>query len=138
MLFERTLTALTSAVLMLAPCSAASHGQATDEFRKFYADFQNAVRMNDKEKVARLTRFDGFTWEESESLRQVKTKEAFLKSYEKMFTKTIKNKIATAKPVKTDEGHFFWWHKGDLEYSLYFARERDGSYSFLGLTIGPR
>ena len=138
MLFKRTLSALIWAALLCATHQAAEVAQKDDGFRRFYADFQNAVKAGDKEGVARLTNFDHFTWEASDSLRRVKTKEDFMKNYDKMFTQVVKTKIATAKPIKTDEGYFIEWHTRDLEYSLYFAREKDGSYSFLGLTMGPR
>ena len=116
-----------------------AHSQKDDGFSQFYADFQNAVKADDKEKVLSMTSFDGFTWEESDSLRQVKTKEAFIKNYNRMFTKTIKSKIATMKPEKNndDGSYFIIWHTRDLEYSLYFFHQKDGSYSFEGLTIGP-
>lgn len=118
---------------------AAAYAQKGDGFSQFYADFQSAVKAGDKEKVASLTRFDkSFTWEETGALREVKTKEAFLKNYARMFTAVIKSKIATAKPVKTDEGYYIACHTRDLEYSLYFSHESDGSYRFLGLTVGPR
>jgi hypothetical protein len=47
-------------------------------------------------------------------------------------------KVGTLNAIKTDEGYFIMWNTKELEYSLYFFREKDGSYSFLGLTIGPR
>ena len=69
-------------------------------FAKFYADFQAAVKAGDQEKVASMTSFDDFYWEATDALRQVKTREAFLKNYDKMFTAAIKNKIVTTKPKK--------------------------------------
>lgn len=138
MLFNRTVGTLMCVALIAAIHVAAARAQKDDGFRKFYADFQNAVKTGDKESVAGLTNFDHFTWEASDTLRQVKTKADFLKNYDKMFTAVVKNKIASAKPVKADEGYFILWHTRDLEYSLYFAHEKDGGYSFLGLTVGPR
>ena len=118
--------------------AAAATAKKSEPFNRFYAEFQNAVKADDKEKVADLTDFDGFTWEETESLRQIKTREGFLKNYAGMFNATIKGKIATAKPVKVGDGSYFIiWHTKSLEYSLYFARMSDGSYRFEGLTIGP-
>jgi hypothetical protein len=95
-----------------------AYAQKHDGFSRFYAEFQSAVKADDKEKVASMTRFDNaFTWEETDALREVKTREAFLKNYGRMFTAVIKSKIATLKPVKTDEGYYFAWHTKDLEYS---------------------
>lgn len=127
-------------LLICAGCvQPPAYAQKDDGFSRFYAEFQIAVKADDKEKVASMTRFDkDFTWEETDALREVKTREAFLKNYSRMFTAVIKSKIATLKPVKTDEGYYFAWHTRDLEYSLYFACEKDGSYSFIGLTVGPR
>lgn len=133
-------TLLSIGLLLIFACGAetGAYPQKDDGFSRFYADFQNAVKADNKEKLASMTKFDAFTWEETDALRQLKTKEAFLKNYTRMFTNVIKNKIATGKPVKTDEGYYIEWHTKDREYSLYFARDKDGGYSFLGLTVGPR
>src|SRR5215510_12251371 len=77
-----------------------SRAAQDDGFAKFYAQFQAAVKAGDKEKVASMTDFDDFYWEATDALRQVKTREAFLKNYDKMFTAAIKNKIVTTKPKK--------------------------------------
>ena len=127
------------AVLISLLCvAAASPTQKDDGFSKFFADFQAAVKAGDKEKVASLTSFDDFYWESTDALRQVKTKEAFLKNYDKMFTPAIKAKIATGTPKKNDQGDYFIiWHTKDTEYGLNFDREKDGSYKFHGHTVGP-
>jgi len=70
----------------------------------------------DKEKVANMTDFDDFYWEATGALRLVKTREAFLKNYDKMFTPAIKNKIATAKPKEDEKGYYsFQWHTTNFE-----------------------
>jgi hypothetical protein len=130
-------------ILLLSCIFTGTHATAAptqkDElFSRFYADFQQAVKAGDKEKVANVTDFEGFTWEESESLRQIKSKEAFLKNYDKMFSSTIKSKIASSKPEKVDDDNYFIiWHTKNLEYSLCFSMGKDGSYKFEGLTKGP-
>ena len=130
-------------ITMILPCafigSALSADPVQKEFSGFYSDFQNAVKSGDKDKVAALADFDGFTWEANESLQQnVKTKEAFVKNYDKMFTSEIKSRIAKSKPAKIDDNSYFInWHTKSLEYSLYFARQGDGGFRFLGLTVGP-
>ena len=135
-MFQRTLRSVL--LLLICGVSGAAHIQNNDGFTAFFADFQKAVKAGDKDKVASTVKFDHFDWEASDALRKVKTKEAFLKNYDRMFTPVIKSKIASGKPIKTDEGYFIMWNTKELEYSLYFFREKDGSYSFLGLTIGPR
>ncbi|MEN6485853.1 MAG: hypothetical protein ABFD98_13330, partial [Syntrophobacteraceae bacterium] len=107
--------------------STAAVSQKGEPFSRFYTEFQKAVKADDKEKVAAMIDFDGFTWEETESLRKVRTPEAFLKNYSSMFTPTIKNKIATSKPQRIgDSSYFIIWHTKNTEYSLYFARSKQG------------
>lgn len=125
-------------LLLIAASGATIYAQTDDGFSRFYADFQKAVKTDDREKVASTIPFDHFDWEASEAFRKVKSKEAFLKNYDRMLTPAIKNRIATGKPIRTNEGYLIMWHTKSLEYSLYFFREKDGGYSFLGLTIGPR
>jgi hypothetical protein len=131
-------------IILLLPCvytgaaANAAPAQKDEAFSRYYADFQNAVKTEDKEKVASLTDFEGFTWESSDSLRQVKTKEAFLKNYNKMFTSTIKSRLRTAKPEKIDDNSYFInWHTKNLEYSLHFVRQGDDGFRFEGLAVGP-
>ncbi|MBI5589753.1 MAG: hypothetical protein HY881_04645 [Deltaproteobacteria bacterium] len=131
-------------IIVLLSCACAGNAATTlmqkDEiFNQFYADFQKAVKIGDKEQVASMTDFDdGFTWEANERFRQIKSKAAFLKNYNEMFTATIKNKIATAKPEKIDDNSFFInWHTKNLEYSLHFYRQGDGGFKFEGLAVGP-
>jgi hypothetical protein len=137
-MLRRTLLSVGLLLVWVGAVSATVHIQNDDGFARFFADFQSAVKAGDKEKVASTIKFDHFDWEANDALRKTKSKDAFLKNYARMFTPVIKSKVATAKPIKTDEGYFIMWHTKDLEYSLYFFREKDGSYSFLGLTVGPR
>src|SRR5208337_1319811 len=93
---------LLSIILLLswAGVGAAATGapeQKDEVFTRFYTEFQKAIKDGDKEKVASMTDLDGFTWEMDEKFRQVKNREAFLKSYDVMFTPAIKNRIATGK-----------------------------------------
>ena len=131
-----------SMVITVLTCAAAisirAEVQKDEAFKKYFADFQAAVKAGDKEKVASLVKFDQFTWEASPALQKIKTKEEFLKNYDKMFTPTIKNKIATGKLDSSEGNYFIIWHTANSEYSLYFGHMEDGTYAFLGLTIGPR
>jgi len=115
-----------------------SRAAQDDGFAKFYAEFQAAVKAGDKEKVASMTDFDDFYWEATDALRHVKTREAFLKNYEKMFTPAIKNKIATAKPKKDEKGYYsIQWHTTNFEYGFEFKPQKDGGYKLEGYTVGP-
>jgi hypothetical protein len=124
--------------MLISLLGALPGAQADDGFGRFYADFQAAVKAGDKEKVASMTSFDDFYWESTDALREVKTKEAFLKNYDKMFTPAIKNKIATSIPKKDAKGYYaIIWHTKDLEYGLDFDPQKDGVYKFHGHTVGP-
>jgi hypothetical protein len=118
---------------------AAAPAPKDDSFARFLGDFQKAVGSGDKEKVASMINFASFTWDENEHLQQVKTKEAFLKNYDEMFTAKIKKYIAAWKPTKVDENSYFInWYTKDSEYSLDFTRKQGESFRFVGLTIGTR
>ena len=92
---------------------AAGPARNDDSFGLFFRDFRKAVDTDDKEKMASLINFPNFTWEGSENL-QVKTKEAFLNNYDRMFTPALKKKIiAAGKPSKVDDNTYFlnWYVK---------------------------
>jgi hypothetical protein len=119
---------------------AADPARKDESFGLFLKDFQKALVTDDKEKMASMINFPNFTWEENENLRQVKTREDFLKNYDRMFTPVIKKKIAAAgKPTMVDENTYFLnWYVKDTEYSLDFARKPGDSFKFLGLSLGSR
>ncbi|HZS45482.1 MAG TPA: hypothetical protein VFC63_10300 [Blastocatellia bacterium] len=134
----KTKTLLAAALLICAGLASPSGFACQDDgFKQFYSDFQSAVKAGDKDKVASMINFDSFTWESSDAMRQVQTKEAFLKNYDRMFTPTIKAKIATGKLDSADGNYFIIWHTKSEEFSLYFARGKDGSYKFEGYMVGP-
>ena len=125
-------------LICIAICPLYAHIQKNDGFAQFFANFQNAVKAGDKDKVADMIDFGDFTWEATPALQAVKTRESFLKNYDKMFTVTIKAKIATSKTETTDGNYFIIWRTTNSEYSLYFGHQFDGGYKFEGLTVGPR
>jgi hypothetical protein len=107
-------------------------------FAKFFTEFQAAVKAGDKEKVANMIDFNDFTWEATDALREVKTREAFLKNYDRMFTPAIKNRIATGRPKEGAKGNYtITWHTTNTEYGFDFLLQKDRSYKFLGYTVGP-
>ena len=130
------------AILVIAGCIGTARNSAAaaqgDGFAKFFAEFQAAVKAGDKEKVANMTSFDDFYWEATDATREIKTREAFLKNYERLFTPAIKNKIATAKPTKGADGYYdIIWHTASTQYGFDFQPQKDGSYKFKGYTVGP-
>lgn len=119
---------------------AAGPPRQDESFGLFFKDFQKALVTDDKEKIASMINFPNFIWEENQNSRQVKTREDFLKDYDRMFTPGIKKKIAAAgKPTMVDENTYFLnWYVKDTEYSLDFARKPGESFKFLGLSLGSR
>jgi len=129
---------LLSILVSLPGAAGTALAQKDDGFSRFYADFQAAVKTGDKEKVASMTSFDDFYWESTDALRQVKTKEAFLKNYDRMFTPAVKARIASSTPKRDEKGYYFIiWHTKDVEYGLNFDPQKDGGYKFHGHTVGP-
>jgi hypothetical protein len=129
-------------MLVMAGCigtvRVAAHAAQDDGFAKFFAEFQAAVKAADKEKVANMTSFDDFYWEATDATRNIKTREAFLKNYDRLFTPAIKNKIATAKPKKGNDGYYdIIWHTTDTQYGFDFQPQKDGGYKFKGYSVGP-
>src|SRR5258708_23583468 len=100
--------AIVVVLLIGAAALGGTYGAPQDDgFGQFYAGFKAAVKADAKDKVAGMINFEKFDWESNESLRQIKTREAFLKNYIRMFTPTVKNKIFVAKPTKSDNGDYF-------------------------------
>ena len=138
---KQALTILLLFFSWLGTLSYAAGPAGKDEsFGLFFKDFQKALAADDKEKMASMINFPNFTWEGNESLPQVKTREDFLKNYDRMFTPEIKKKIAAAgKPTFVDKDTYFLnWYVKDTEYSLDFARKASESFKFLGLSLGSR
>lgn len=117
---------------------SAAQMQKADEFSVFFAAFQKAVADGDKEEVASLTNFYGFSWEANDALAKVKDKGAFLKNYDSMFTPAIKEKIAKVKPTMVDRNtYYIRWSDKQNDYYLDFTRKPDEPFRFNGFTVGP-
>lgn len=135
---KRVLIFLLLSFLSVGAFAFAAGPAQTDEFGLFFKDFKKAVDTDDKETISSMINFPNFYWEENNL--QVKSKDAFLKNYDRMFTPVFKKKITAAgKPSKVDENTYFLnWYVQDTEYSLDFARKPGESFKFLGLSLGSR
>jgi hypothetical protein len=120
--------------LFLLPLGAAFSGEP--DFPAYYAAFQKAVASGDKNALADMSQFEGFTWEADGG--PVRDRAVFLQRFGRLFTPAIKKAVATGKPAKVDDDRYcLIWHGKGLEYSFYFIRRQDGGFAFLGLTAGP-
>lgn len=119
---------------------AAGPAPKDESFGLFFKDFQKALAANDKEMMASMIDFPNFTWEGNEDLGKVKSREDFLKNYDRMFTPELKKKVAIAgSPTRVDANIYFLnWYVQNTEYSLDFERKPGKSFKFLGLTLGSR
>ena len=134
MVFRKRFLALVFGLFLLSgPAVSQVKG---DGFAEFFKGFQEAVAKNDKDKVAALSGFPHFNWEEG--LGDDVSRETFLKNFEKLLTPEIRQKIAEGKFYKTDRGDYLkdWKHKGD-QYTLVFDRQPSGDFKFSGLLVGP-
>ncbi len=133
------LVIISALCLLCVSAVPTAFAQNEGTFAQFFSELQKAVNAGDKEKVASMINFDNFTWEASDALRQVKSKEAFLKHYDEMFTPIIKAKILKERPTKVDENvYFINWYSKKIEYTLDFTRKKTGGpFRFHGLTVNP-
>ena len=111
--------------------------QTGDKFTQFLTEFKAAVAKDDKEKLYTMVSPDKFLWE---GLNKgfIDSKDKFMKNYPSMFTKAIKEKITSGKLVKFQGGNYsIEWTEKEVDYSLDFIPEKDGSYKFYGLSVTP-
>ena len=131
----------------------------TNDFERFWREFQSAVRSRDKDKLFPMMHTCGFVWwGEQLTLRSVhwipgrdatlqavsgalifEGREDFDKNYDRIFTKVIRAKILNGVPWQEDEGrHAVSWETGrDETYSLRFERLDGVGYKFTGLEWEP-
>jgi hypothetical protein len=123
--------------LLFGPSTSLAEAPASKpSFEQFLASFNQALEKNEKEKVADLCSFPRFNWEEGLGV-DVK-REVFLKNFEKIFTPEIRKQLKDGKYTTTSDGHRHTdWVKGGNSNSLWFNAEKDGTFKFAGLYIGP-
>ncbi|HKY61780.1 MAG TPA: hypothetical protein VJR29_00015 [bacterium] len=123
-------------ILLVAPFSFSQTTASKDSFPDFLATFNQALEKNEKDKVLDLCSCPRFNWEEG--LGVDVSREVAAKNFEKMFTPEIRKHLKSGKYTKTSEGHRYTeWVKGGNSYSLWFNAEKDGTYKFAGLYVGP-
>lgn len=92
---------LTLMLILAAPAAPAPVAQKDDEqaFAAFFTKFKVAVATMDKEAVAAMTKLP-FLFENQE-----RSKEEFVRIYDKLFDRPVRNCFMRAKPAKEGEGY---------------------------------
>jgi len=115
-------------ILVLLIAMTVANGQASsrpETFASFWKTFKAAIAKNDKEAVADLTKLPMYLYDGEQD------RAGFIRKYNQLFTRSIRRCIATAKPLKGQEGYDIFC--GELIFA--FARDKDGKYKFFG--AGP-
>lgn len=112
-------------------------------FATFYAAFVDAVRANDKDKIAGLVEFPVSAWAviTKSNVQEVSitNKADFLSKYDTIFTPSMRSHAVKTKPQKIDNGHYaIIWHDTDLEYSFEFESKPAHEFRLTMYLIGPR
>ena len=92
-----------------------------ESFPAFWSSFKAAMARNDKEVIADVTKLP-FLFESQERDRA-----GFIKIFNQLFTRKVRQCIAKAKPVKEGENYDVFC--GELIF--YFGKDTDGKYKFL-------
>jgi hypothetical protein len=112
----------TMLLLLLTLNAVAAQTQTSPEaFSSFWKTFKAAIAKNDKQAVADLTKLP-FTIQNKDYDRA-----SFIKIYGELFPLKLRRCIATAKPLKEDDGYEIFC--GDQ--ILGFGKDSDGKYKFL-------
>jgi hypothetical protein len=120
------------ALLLLASLGAA---QADDGFAKWFQHFQASVAKGKADAVADRAEFP-MDWEYGQT-RKIPAKAVLTERFDFYFTDDIKNAVASAKPVRLQNGEYYitWKARGN-EYSMYF-KPAEGTFALAGLSEGP-
>lgn len=92
-----------------------------ETFPAFWSSFKAAMARNDKETIADLTKLP-FLFDSQERDRA-----GFIKIFNQLFTRKIRQCITKAKPMK--EGQNYDVFCGELIF--YFGKDADGKFKFL-------
>jgi len=124
-------------LLIFASAQAQEKPAELAAFKKVLAEVQEGVTQNNAEKVAAVSNFPKFSWED-QNLGDDLSKDTFMKNFAKMFTPEVRAKLAAAKYHRTENGDYsIEWSRKTTGYILIFERQGDGSYKFAGLATGP-
>ncbi len=127
----------------------------TNDFDLFWSEFQAAVKSDDKEQLFPMIRTCDFTWHNGflplrSAYSFIDTNDPFVPAwgglvfesrtdldtnYARIFSKSIKQKIATGKPREIYGGRYELRWKDDRysHYCLLFEWFKDLGYKFVGL-----
>ena len=111
-------TLIFSLVLIFVAAHAQPQTTANETFTSFWKNFKAAIARNDKQAVADLTKLP-FLFDSRERDRA-----GFIKIYPQLFTPKIRRCIATAKPLKEQEGYDIFCG----EIIFYFGKDADGKW----------
>ena len=134
---------IAATVLASGPAKADSANSAEQAFSVFYASFVDAVRANDKNKIADLIEFPDSAWAvvTKGNVQEIgiANKADFLSKYDSLFTPSMRSHALKTKPQKIrDDQYTVIWHVSDLEYSFEFERKPNREFRLTMYLIGPR
>lgn len=137
---RRAIAAALPALLLACTLASAQGGGPSDaDARRVWAEFQAAVKADDKAKIASLMRFPLEGWDEDDLIGV--TQEDYAKFYPKMFTPFVKTMIANGKLVRDDDNTYevtapgAGAHRGDV-YSLFIEYDAASGFKVTSLAIG--
>jgi hypothetical protein len=128
---------------VVPPCTAEAPNKFDVEFRTFYAQFSEAIRANNKNKITDLIAFPVKDWSvEKKGIVEtigIKDKADFLARYDSLFTPFIRSHVLEAKPQKlSDDRYMVMWQDADAEFSFQFKYVAGRGFRVAAYGIGPR
>lgn len=128
---------------VVPPCRAEALNIDGGKFRTFYTQFSEAVRVNDKNKIADLIAFPVEDWSvEKKGIVEtigIKDKADFLARYDSLFTPFMRSHVLEAKPQKlSDDRYMVMWQDANAEFSFQFKYVAGRGFRVAAYGIGPR
>ena len=108
-------------VLVSLTITTAQTTAKPESFPVFWSSFKAAMAKNDKEAIADVTKLP-FLFDSQERDRA-----GFIRIFNQLFTRKVRQCIAKAKPMKEGENYDVFC--GELIF--YFGKDADGKYKFL-------
>jgi hypothetical protein len=129
-------------IATVVPCRAETPNMHSAEFRSFYAQFSEAVRANDKNKVADLIAFPVKDWsvERKGNVETISipTKAEFLRKYDSFFTAFMRAQVLKTKPQQISDDHYsLIWRDSNAEFSFQFEYVAGSGFRVTAYGIGP-
>lgn len=101
------------------------------DFEAFWKTFKTAVIKNDKQKVSTLSQYGETGVNIPNTTKHIYNKEKFVKLYDKIITKKIKNLIKTQVPVKWSANEIYGIKFSGEKQILFTKNDTDG-WQFVG------